>query len=43
LMSGQNDLLSRLQVRLQLTESCLEEILHEGEAQVSSVCVDYVD
>lgn len=40
---NQNDLLSRLQERLQLTESCLEEILFTGEAQVSSVFVDSVD
>jgi hypothetical protein len=40
---NQNDLLSRLQERLQLTESRLEEILSTGEAQVSSVFVDSVD
>jgi len=39
----QNDLLNRLQERLQLTESRLEEILSTGEAQVSSVSVDNVD
>jgi len=39
----QNDLLSRLQERLQLTESRLEEILSTGEAQVSSVFIDNVD
>jgi len=38
--ANQNDLLSRLQERLQLTESRLEEILTTGEAQVSPVFVD---
>ncbi len=41
--ANQNDLLSRLQERLQLTESRLEEILSTGEAQVSAVFVDNVD
>jgi hypothetical protein len=41
--ANQNDLLSRLQERLQLTESRLEEILSTGEAQVSFVSVDNVD
>jgi hypothetical protein len=41
--ANQNDLLSRLQERLQLTESRLEEILTTGEAQVSPVFVDNVD
>jgi hypothetical protein len=41
--ANQNDLISRLQERLQLTESRLEEILSTGEAQVSSVSVDNVD
>jgi len=41
--ANQNDLLSRLQKRLQLTESRLEEILSTGEAQVSPVFVDNVD
>jgi ABC-type lipoprotein release transport system permease subunit len=43
LAANQNDLLSRLQERLQLTESRLEEILSTGEAQVSLVSVDNVD
>src|SRR5918997_5506155 len=41
--ANQNDLLNRLQERLQLTESRLEEILTTGEAQVSPVFVDNVD
>jgi len=41
--ANQNDLLSRLQERLQLTESRLEEILSTGEAQVTLVSVDNVD
>jgi hypothetical protein len=41
--ANQNDLLSRLQERLQLTESRLEEILTTGEAQVSLVFVDNVE
>jgi hypothetical protein len=41
--ANQNDLLSRLQERLQLTESRLEEILTTGEALVSPVFVDNVD
>jgi E3 ubiquitin-protein ligase DOA10 len=41
--ANQNDLLSRLQERLQLTESRLEEILTTGEAQVSPVAVDSID
>jgi hypothetical protein len=41
--ANQNDLLSRLQERLQQTESRLEEILFTGKAQVSSVSVDNVD
>jgi hypothetical protein len=41
--ANQNDLLSRLQERLQLTESRLEEVLTTGEAQVSPVPVDNVD
>jgi hypothetical protein len=40
--ANQNDFLSRLQERLQLTESRLEEILTTGEAQVSPVFVDKV-
>jgi hypothetical protein len=40
--ANQNDLLSHLQERLQLTESCLEVILTTGEAQVSPVFVDNV-
>jgi hypothetical protein len=40
--ANQNDFLSRLQERLQLTESRLEEILTTGEAQVSPVFVDNV-
>ena len=40
---NQNDLLSRLQERLQLTESRLEELLSTGEAQVSPVFVDDVN
>jgi len=39
----QNDLLSRLQERLQLTESHLEEVLSTGEAQISLVSVESVD
>jgi hypothetical protein len=39
----QNDLLNRLQERLQLTESRLEEILSTGEVQVSPVFVDNID
>jgi hypothetical protein len=42
-VANQNDLLSRLQERLQLTESRLEEILSTGEAQVSPIFVDNVD
>jgi hypothetical protein len=41
--ANQNDFLSRLQGRLQLTESRLEEILTTGEVQVSLVSVDNVD
>jgi AcrR family transcriptional regulator len=41
--ANQNDLLSRLQERLQRTESRLEEILTTGEAQVCPVSVDNVD
>jgi len=41
--ANQNDLLSRLQERLQLTESRLEEILSTGESEVSPVSVDNVD
>jgi exonuclease VII small subunit len=41
--ANQNDLLSRLQERLQLTESRLEKILSTGEAQVTLVSVDNVD
>jgi hypothetical protein len=41
--ANQNDLLSRLQERLQLTESRLEEILTTGKAQASPVSVDNVD
>jgi hypothetical protein len=41
--ANQNDLLSRLQERLQLTESRLEEILTTGEAQASPLFVDHVD
>jgi hypothetical protein len=41
--ANQNDLLSRLQERLQLTESRLEEILTTVEAQASPVSVDHVD
>jgi len=40
--ANQNDLLSRLQERLQLTESRLEEILTTGKAQASPVSVDNV-
>jgi hypothetical protein len=40
--ANQNNLLSRLQERLQLTESRLEEILSTGEAQVSPISVDNV-
>jgi len=40
---NQNDLLSRLQERLQQTESRLEEMLTTGEAQVIPVSVDTVD
>jgi hypothetical protein len=40
--ANQNDLLSCLQERLQLTESRLEEILSTGEAQASLVSVDSV-
>ncbi len=41
--ANQNDLLSRLQERLQKTESCLEEMLTTGEAQVIPVSIDTVD
>jgi hypothetical protein len=41
--ANQNDLLSRLQERLQLTESRLEKIHSTGEAQVTLVSVDNVD
>jgi CRISPR/Cas system CMR-associated protein Cmr5 small subunit len=41
--ANQNDLLSCLQERLQLTESRLKEILFTGEAQVSPISVDSVD
>jgi len=40
---NQNDLLSRLQERLQQTESRLEEMLTTSEAQVIPVSVDTVD
>ena len=42
-VANQNDLLNRLQERLHLTESRLEEILSTCEAQVSLVSVDNVD
>jgi hypothetical protein len=41
--ANQNELLNRLQERLQLIESHLEEILTTGEAQVSPVSIDNVD
>jgi hypothetical protein len=41
--ADQNNLLNRLQERLQLIESRLEEILTTGEAQVSPLFVDIVD
>lgn len=41
--ANQNDLLNRLQERLQQTEFRLEKMLTTGEIQVSSVSVDTVD
>ncbi len=41
--ANQNDLLSRLQERLQQTESRLEEMITTGEAQFIPVSIDNVD
>jgi hypothetical protein len=41
--ANQNDLLSRLQERLQLTESRLEEMLTTGKPQACPVSIDNVD
>ena len=42
-VANQNDLLSRLQERLQQTESRLEEMITTGEAQFIPVSIDNVD